>query len=346
MLRAMKLNAKGAAFAAMALGLSSLLSCASADKPSHCTGSNCDLGTGTGGDGETDDMATTPLPTFDLSPTGPMLGFGDTCTDNAQCKSGVCVETGTGGVCSDLCLNMPCPPGWGCLGVNGQIDPGTVTYVCVPNSTELCTPCSANGECSLGGHDWCMATPVGGHFCGRDCSKIACPSGFDCKTVNDADMGMSSQCVPSSGSCDCDASKAGMTVACDITTPLGTCKGTRSCTGAGGWSTTCAPPSATDTPDDNYQDDNCDGIDGDVTRGMFVATASAAAVDDATCGTLAKPCKTINWGISQAANNAVRYVYVQAGPTTRRSSSSTASTSSAATTTTGCAPRAAPPVTT
>ncbi|HEX6838365.1 MAG TPA: hypothetical protein VF334_17435 [Polyangia bacterium] len=298
---------EGAALVAAAF----VIGCASADKPGQCVGASCDAGIG--GNGTDDvDMAELPLPTPDLTPTG-QLGFGDTCTDNSQCKSGICIETGIGGVCTDLCPDNMCPAGYGCIGVTGQIDPGTVTYVCVPNSTELCTPCQQNGECSVGGKDWCLPTPVGGHFCGRDCSKIGCPNGFTCADVSAGDMGPTSkQCVPTSGSCDCDASKAGMTVACDITTPTGVCKGTRTCNGASGWSMTCAPPSPTDSPDDDYKDDNCDGIDGDVTRGIFVAKASAAAVDAATCGTMAKPCKSIDWGISQAANAAMRYVYVQA----------------------------------
>jgi hypothetical protein len=308
MLRAMMLSVRGAALAAVALGLTTF-GCAAPDRPSHCVAGACDLGIGTGGNGE-GDLAELPWPVSDLS-TG-ALGFGDTCDDNKQCKSGICVQTGTGGVCTDFCPGNMCPPGYGCIAVTGQIDPGTIAYVCVPNSTELCTPCVQNGECSTGGHDWCLPTPVGGHFCGRDCSKIGCPGGFSCQDVDGGDMGTSKQCVPTSGSCDCDASKAGMTVACDIATPTGTCKGTRTCSGAGGWSMTCAPPSGTDVPDDGYADDNCDGIDGDVTKGIFVAKAAAAAVDDASCGTMAKPCKSINWGISQAANAAMRFVYVQA----------------------------------
>ena len=301
----MKLSVRGAALVAAAF----VIGCASADKPSHCGGGNCDLGTGVGGNSD-EDMAETPLPMPDMTPG--LLGFGDSCNDNKDCKSGICVQTSTGGVCTDLCPDDMCPPGYGCLGVTGQIDPGTVTYVCVPNTTTLCTPCSGNGECSVGGHDWCLPTPVGGHFCGRDCSKIACPGGFSCQDVGNGDMGNGKQCVPTSGSCDCDASKAGMTVPCDITTPTGVCQGTRTCMGASGWGTTCNPPSGTDGPDDNYKDDNCDGIDGNAGQGVFVAKGSAAAVDDATCGSMVKPCKSINWGISQAANNALRFVYVQA----------------------------------
>ncbi len=304
----MKRSVLGTALVAVVSALSAI-GCATADKPGHCAGA-CDLGVGTGGNGE-GDMADVPLPMPDLA-SGALLGFGDTCDSNSQCKSGICIETGTGGICTDLCPDNMCPAGFGCLGVTGAIDPGVVTFVCVPNSSELCTPCQQNGECSVGGHDWCLPTPVGGHFCARDCSKIACPNGFTCQDVTSGDMGTSKQCVPTSGSCDCDASKAGMTVPCTITTPTGTCDGTRTCNGASGWSMTCAPPSGSDSPDDNYKDDNCDGIDGDVSKGIFVAKAAATAVDDGTCGTMAKPCKSINWGISQAANSAMRFVYVQA----------------------------------
>ena len=187
-------------------------------------------GGGGGGVGPKGDMAS------------PQLGFGDTCTDNMQCQSNICLETGIGGVCTDYCTDGSCPAGWGCVGVTGTVDPGVV-YLCVPNSTTLCTPCQQNSECSVGGHDWCLPTPVGGHFCGRDCSKIGCPNGFSCQDVTDGDMGApGKQCVPTSGSCDCDASKAGMTVPCDIPTPTGTCQGTRTCNGASGWSTMCVPP--------------------------------------------------------------------------------------------------------
>jgi hypothetical protein len=281
--------------------------CASADSPGHCSSGSCDLAMS-----GPIDMAEEPLPTPDLKWPG-TLGFGESCSDNMQCASHICIFVGSGGICTDLCVATQCPIGYGCLGVTGAVDPGVVTYVCVPNTTQLCTPCTMDSECSVGGYDKCLVSPVGGHYCGRDCTKITCPNGYNCQDVTVGDMGTFKQCVPTSGACDCDASKTGNTIACDITTPFGVCKGTRTCTGAGGWTTTCAPPSGTDAPDDNYKDDNCDGIDGDITKGVFVAVAQAGSVDDATCGTYQKPCKTINYGIGQAANQALRYVYVQAG---------------------------------
>jgi len=95
MLRRMKL-VRGAALAAAAF----VLGCASADTPSHCGGGECDLGTGIGGNGEID-MAELPLPMPDLTPG--KLSFGDSCNDNKDCKSGICVQTATGGVYTDLC---------------------------------------------------------------------------------------------------------------------------------------------------------------------------------------------------------------------------------------------------
>ena len=142
--RKMKL-VRGAALVAAVF----VIGCASADKPGHCTGSACDAGIG--GNGTEDvDMAFQPLPPADLA--GGQLGFGDTCDDNKQCKSGICLETGIGGICTDYCPDNMCPPGYGCIGVTGQIDPGVI-YVCVPNSTTLCMSCSQNGECSVGGHN-------------------------------------------------------------------------------------------------------------------------------------------------------------------------------------------------
>src|SRR5207244_3809761 len=99
---------------------------------------------------------------------------------------------------------------------------------------------------------------------------------------------------------------------CDIMTPFGTCKGARNCNGAGGWGA-CAPPSATDVPDDAFTDDNCDGIDGDVAKGMFVAVMDVNAVDDPTCGTMAKPCKSIGRGLTNSIVASVPNLYVQAG---------------------------------
>ena len=75
------------------------------------------------------------------------------------------------------------------------------------------------------------------------------------------------------------------------------------------WS--CQPPATADDPDGTYTDANCDGIDGDVTRGVFVA---GGGNNVPTCGlTSITPCQTISYGIVRAATAGRNHVFVQAG---------------------------------
>ncbi len=274
--------------------------------PSSCpTGYECDPGSST--------CVVDVDAGIDLTdaPTDAMLrGFGEPCLDKGQCQSNICIFVGTGGRCTDFCSAGTCPSEWGCFGVVDIIEPGVVTDVCVPVVDQLCSACTGDPECVQVGQDRCLTYPDGKRFCGRDCRTVACPSGFNCQ---DQSVGgtVIRQCVPTSGACDCDATNMGMSEACTIMTPLATtCAGTRSCLGATGWGT-CAPPSTTDDPDGAYQDANCDGIDGEITRGIFVAVAG---VDDTGCGlTTTDPCATINNGIVRASSTGRPNVYIQAG---------------------------------
>ena len=54
-----------------------------------------------------------------------------------------------------------------------------------------------------------------------------------------------------------------------------------------------------DPPDAAYRDDNCDGIDGEVARAVWVA--ASVGVDRDGCGTADAPCKTVQRGIDVAA---------------------------------------------
>jgi hypothetical protein len=242
--------------------------------------------------------------------TMPKKKFGEACADKAECESGICVFAGVGGICSKTCFPGSCPKGFGCIGVLDVIEQGKVSDVCVPEATQLCTPCSKHTECSLSGKDLCIEYDPGELFCGQDCTKVGCPSDYSCESIQ---VGTSThkQCVPKSGACDCDATKTGATKACDITTPFGSCAGARTCKGAAGWGT-CEPPSATDVPDASYTDDNCDGIDGDIKGGIFVSTGVGA--DNATCGlTHQDPCLTVSQGIVRAKKEGLSFVYVQTG---------------------------------
>ena len=236
--------------------------------------------------------------------------FGDPCTDKKQCKSKICILAGVTGFCSKLCPSGKCPTGYNCYGVLDTIEQGKVTNVCVMESNMLCTPCKKDSECAKIGQDLCLDYPGdGASYCGRDCAKVSCPTGYQCKQVTVSGSSYK-QCVPASGSCTCGAATTGKTKKCTIKTSFGACEGTSTCKGLSGWAT-CAPPSAKDAPDAKYTDDNCDGIDGDITGGVFVGTGGS---DSATCGLLyTSPCKTIAAGITQAAAKGLAYVYVQAG---------------------------------
>lgn len=255
------------------------------------------------------DAPDVPIP--DAGPDGPPKhGFGEPCNDRGQCESNLCILGGPSGVCTMECGAQACPDGFGCIGVLGVDIDGVVTHVCVPETNQLCSPCQQDSECSAVGMDKCLTYPDGDRYCSRDCTSIGCPMGYACETV---DVGGSDfqQCVPTSAACDCDADNPGATEPCTIMTPHSTvCQGQRTCGGASGWGA-CEPPTPTDDPDDAFVDSNCDGIDGDAARAIFV---SLVGDDSATCGLVhTNPCATIQYGIARALAESRVHVYVQKG---------------------------------
>jgi hypothetical protein len=259
-------------------------------------------------DGPIDAM---PLPDVNLTDAPPKKGFGEPCTGKPECESNICVFNGLGGVCSQVCNPPDCPTGYGCFSVLGGIDPGVVSEICVPLNDQLCSPCTDSTECGGAAQNLCVTDPDGLKSCAQDCSAVSCPTGYDCSTVNIGGTDYK-QCLPHSLHCDCNtAAMMGLQKGCVINTPLGTmCNGTETCGGTAGWGA-CAPPSATDDPDGTYTDDNCDGIDGDITKGIFVAGGGA---NTGTCGlTTSTPCQTISFGIIRAVQAGKQNVYVQSG---------------------------------
>jgi hypothetical protein len=71
----------------------------------------------------------------------------------------------------------------------------------------------------------------------------------------------------------------------------------------------CTFVSATDLPDLQFIDANCDGIDGEVTNGLFVSNAG----NDANAGTRAAPKATVNAALLTLVTTGKRDVYVSAG---------------------------------
>jgi len=283
----------------------------------NCVGGKClDLG----GGGGNPDLSTPNTTQPDLSvPTvqdlGPLGMFGDPCSAPKQCASQICVFAGLSGVCSQFCP-PDCPGGYGCYSVlGGGIDPGEIVQICVPENNQLCSVCTMSSECSSAGKDLCLPGPNGGNFCARDCTNVSCAAGYTCNTLNLSGITVK-QCQPNApGACDCRAAtQAGTTSACSITTPFGTCNAVKTCGGATGWGP-CAG-SGTDVPDDVYKDDNCDGIDGDITAGIFVATTGTDRATSGTpgCGlTYNDACRTVDFGLQRSVEDSKKFVYVQAG---------------------------------
>jgi hypothetical protein len=71
----------------------------------------------------------------------------------------------------------------------------------------------------------------------------------------------------------------------------------------------CTFTSATDLPDVNFVDANCDGMDGEVGNGIYVSPTG----DDTYPGTMAQPRRTIAAGVAAALQQNKRDVYVSAG---------------------------------
>ena len=69
-------------------------------------------------------------------------------------------------------------------------------------------------------------------------------------------------------------------------------------------------PGTTDLPDPTFTDNDCDGVDGNISAAVFV---SVAGTNGATCGTMAAPCATITFGMARAVTLARTQVYIAVG---------------------------------
>lgn len=118
---------------------------------------------------------------------------------------------------------------------------------------------------------------------------------FNCATLFSGPNG-EGQCSTSSGAARCELVCDAGYFNVDSTTSNG-CE--------------CQFVSAADLPDDAGLDLNCDGIDGTITRGVFVSPAG----DDANPGTITQPVLTIQRGIDIAAGSAgvFDHIYVASG---------------------------------
>ncbi len=259
------------------------------------------------------------------------LGFLCPCEFNVQCESGYCIAVDDEVVaqrCTKTCIDS-CPEGWSCKSIAGGGDP---IFLCIPVIDNLCQPCFQHSDCEVPG-DLCLPLD-GGNYCGRSCAADpnVCPADFSCVDVDDGQGGATSkQCVPDNGSCLCgpdvdlmnDPEHCGTCGhACAFDNGVPGCQGGK-CKLAGceaGWvdlngeaddgcEYACTVTSELDLPDDAGLDEDCDGVDGEVERAIFVAPGG----QDNAAGTRAAPVRTITKGIQKATQGGKDHVYVAAG---------------------------------
>ena len=184
--------------------------------------------------------------------------FGYTCSGNADCNSGWCIQTANGRKCTRTCVEE-CPELYDC-----REAPGTdATYICVPKFTHLCDPCDETADCNEPGQtgNFCLSYGPSGKFCGGECNNDAnCPGGYVCRLVPVGGGGQARQCVPPDGTqCHCSdlAKSLQLSTTCYVENDNGKCEGQRFCTQGGLNSCDAVEPYPESC---NGADDNCNDI--------------------------------------------------------------------------------------
>ena len=236
-----------------------------------------------------------------------------TCNDGVGCTRDECDPT------SDMCQNIPqdsaCPTG----------------NVCIPGSgCGIAPACEFDTDCGDGvfcnGVEVCVmgmcASPMDGLSCddSNSCTEDTCSESLgDCASTEYPDIATNPMRC-GTGANDC--------VVCPEPAPalhqiagcsMGACTlecemGYGDADGDMSNGCECMGAAMDDLPDMMFRDTNCDGIDGDVAIGIFVAPTFVGG-NDANPGTMAMPVATIARGIELAASSGrVRMeVYVSAG---------------------------------
>jgi len=254
----------------------------------------------------------------------PPFDFLCPCEFNNQCDSGYCIAV-TDDIVDQRCTRQcdaNCPEGYECKSIAGAGDP---VFICVQIIDKLCDPCFANSDCLVPG-DLCVQVESA-TYCARNCETEACPDGYTCSDI-DGDL----QCLPNSGSCACppgvdltsDPDHCGECGnECEFDNALAECVNSDCALGqcklgfwdidldpSNGCEYACDQVADSDEPDPDQLDTNCDGIDGDINRAIFVAPYG----DDNAAGTPDAPVQSVAVAISKTnPSSGVDHVYIAAG---------------------------------
>jgi DNA-binding beta-propeller fold protein YncE len=184
--------------------------------------------------------------------------FGRPCDIGEDCKSGYCVPSPGGNVCTETCTDE-CAEDWSCEKVStGGGDP---VYICVSDTALLCHPCMEDGDCNQGGADGpnaCVSFGPAGSFCGVECVVGSLDSGCPHGTLCQPDGSGGGQCVPEDWQCECNSLAKALLAKTECTNPngFGACIGHRICSSDG--LSECDAPDASEELCNDI-DDNCDG---------------------------------------------------------------------------------------
>lgn len=231
---------------------------AAADAGTADAGAAADAGTDAG-EADAADAGVSACPGGDYCP----------CNGNDDCDKGFCIDSPSGKICAEECVDTCTKEGFVCKLIPGP--GGDSKPVCVPKAGNLCDPCNKNAQCAslADGDAKCVDLGETGAFCGASCKADAdCDNGYECKDVKDVTGADTKQCVvKGGGACTCskEAIKKELSTKCAVTSGAAKCEGVRTClpdgkqgAPAGGGLTKCLAPTPLEEKC-NGKDDDCDG---------------------------------------------------------------------------------------
>jgi len=252
------------------------------------------------------------LPNVDINVCNMGICYVGTCKwnygncdglQNNGCEANLNTDSNNCGSCNNkcnqnaLCASGSCQCNAGYANCNGSWGDG-----CEINTTNDPYNC---GGCNISCYSYPQVKTA--NCVSSQCVILSCNSPYancDGYVTNGCETNLSND-VNNCGSCN---NKCGQNAQC-VNSTCQCLPGYANCDN--NWSNGCELLITEDKPDDAFVDSNCDGIDGDKTKAIFV---DASTGSDSNSGAFGSPVKTITKGIQLAsASNPVKYVIVSEG---------------------------------